>query len=409
MDRSLKIHVVDDDREILDTVRQALELVGHTVQTSEDGSAAMAAFLADPPDIAILDLMMPGLDGAELCRRVRQQPELADVRIIVLSAKIYEADRRAALAAGADAYATKPIRIERLRAVIDEVMRDDLTVEFWGVRGTLPAPAPEANRYGGNTSCICLRFPKGRMAVLDAGTGIRGLGQHLMRTKTGRIEAAIFITHPHWDHINALPFFTPLFLQGNQFEVCGPAQPGRGMRDLVSAQMDGTFFPITPREFGADVTYTDLRQGPFDVMGMKGEAIMLMHPGVCLGYRFDHGGRSVAYVTDNELHLPDSQYYSEEYVVRLTRFLKDVDVLIIDATYFDEEYPSKVGWGHSSITQVADLAHRANVKRLCLHHHDPAQDDADIDRKLEVCKDRLARRGSSVEVLAPRERDILVV
>ncbi len=409
MDRALKIHVVDDDPEILETVRQALELLGHTVTTSNAGDKGLDAMLASPPDLALLDLMMPGLDGAELCRRIRAREELAGVRIIVLSAKMYDADRQAALAAGAHAYATKPIRIERLREVIAQVMSDDILVEFWGVRGTLPAPAPENHRYGGNTSCVLLRFPRGRLAILDAGTGIRPLGQHLLRTHKGRLDASIFITHPHWDHINALPFFVPLFIQGNQFEVLGPAQAGRSMRELVSAQMDGTFFPITPREFGADITYRDLRQGPFETMGIKGEALMLMHPGVCLGYRFDEGGRSIAYITDNELHLPDSPYYTEEYVERLIAFLDGVDVLITDATYFDEEYGSKVGWGHTCLSQVADLAHRANVKRLFLHHHDPAQADVDIDRKLAFVKEWLARRASSTEVIAPRERDVVVV
>ena len=409
MTRPLKIHAVDDDPQILETVKHALELSGHQVKTSAAGDVGLAAMIADPPELAILDLMMPGMDGIDVCRAMRAHPELSHVPIIILSAKVYDADKHAAKAAGANAYATKPIRIETLYALVEKVVADEMTIEFWGVRGTLPAPAPENIRYGGNTSCTLLRFPKDRLAVLDAGTGIRPLGMNLLRTQPGRLDAALFITHPHWDHINALPFFAPLFIQGNRFEILGPAQRGRSMKDLVAAQMDGTFFPITPREFGADISYRDLIQGPFETMGMKGEALMLMHPGVCLGYRFDEGDRKVAYITDNELYLPDSHQYTEEYVLRLTRFLAGVDVLMIDATYFDEEYPSKVGWGHTNLTQVASLAHEAGVDRLCLHHHDPSQTDDDIDRKLEFVQEWLAARGSSTVALAPRERDVLVV
>ncbi len=407
MNRSLRIHVVDDDPSILELVRTALELVGHTVTTSSSGADALEAMAAAPPDLAILDMMMPGMDGAELCRRLRQREETRDIGIIILSAKIYDADRQAAMGAGANAYATKPIRIEKLLDVVAQVVTDEAKVSFWGVRGTLPAPSPENIRYGGNTSCVSLEFPRGQLFVLDAGTGIRVLGNHLLKGRKGRLQGTVMITHPHWDHINALPFFSPLYVPGNQFEICGPAQPGAGMRDLVAAQMDGRFFPITPREFGADVRYRDLQQGSHDIQGIAVEALMLMHPGVALGYRFNYRGRSLCYITDQEVYLPDSPHYTGEYVDRLVAFMGDADILITDTTYTDAEYPTRVGWGHTAVSQVAELAHRAAVKRLCIFHHDPQQTDDDIDRKLEDVQAWLARHQSSTMALAPRERDEL--
>ena len=407
MERPLHIHVVDDDPAILELVRTALELAGHRVTTSNNGASALGQLVADPPDVAILDLMMPGMDGAELCRRMRARPETASTPVIVLSAKIYDADRQGALRAGANAYATKPIRIEHLLHVVAEVVADEVTATFWGVRGTLPAPAPENVRYGGNTSCVSVQMPRGRLVIFDAGTGIRELGQHLMKTHPGRIDGTILITHPHWDHINALPFFAPLYVPGNAFEIAGPSQPGASMGDLVSAQMDGRFFPITPREFGASVRYRDLQQGSFDLDGVHIEAFMLMHPGVCLGYKLRHGDRSLCYITDHEMYLPDSPHYTGEYVDRLTEFLRGTDLLITDATYTDAEYDAKVGWGHTCISQAAELAHRAEVARLCLFHHDPAQDDDAIDRKLEQAQDWLRKAGSSTQALAPREGDEL--
>ena len=137
--------------------------------------------------------------------------------------------------------------------------------------------------------------------------------------------------------------------------------------------------------------------------------MLLMHPGVCLGYRLEYSGRSVAYITDNELYIPDAQNCADEYLNELAAFLAGVDLLITDTTYTDKEYPQRIGWGHSSVSQVARLAHTAGVKRLCLFHHDPQQTDADIDNKLQAMIDALAALGSAVECVAPAERDELRV
>jgi phosphoribosyl 1,2-cyclic phosphodiesterase len=359
--------------------------------------------------VAIVDLMMPGMDGAELCRRLRGRAELEALKIIVLSAKIYAADRNTSLSAGANSYAVKPIRIGQLLELIDHVVSDQVAVQFWGVRGTLPAPSPQNVRYGGNTTCVLLNFPRGQQFVLDAGSGIRELGNHLLKNARGRrCSGALFITHPHWDHINALPFFSPLYVPGNEWEICGPAQPGASVRDLVAAQMDGRFFPITPGEFGGSVCYTDLYQDRYRIQNVDVSTMLLMHPGVCLGYRFSYGGRTLTFVTDNELYLPgNAELHGEEYMDRLAEFVEGSDLLITDTTYTDEEYPARVGWGHSCVSQVARLAHKARVKRLCIFHHDPAQSDDDIDRKLLSTQEALSRMGGAVEAIAPREREEL--
>jgi ribonuclease BN (tRNA processing enzyme) len=181
------------------------------------------------------------------------------------------------------------------------------------------------------------------------------------------------------------------------------------MRDLVEAQMDGRYFPITPREFGADIAYTDLKPGKFDIFGVEVAAVQLMHPGSCLGYRMQYDGRTVAYITDQELSSPEFPDYSPSYIEQMAEFLDGVDLLITDTTYTDAEYPSRVRWGHSSVSQVADLAHRASVKQVAIVHHDPSQNDDDIDRKLEDCGSVLAGFGSSVTAVAPAEGDTIRV
>lgn len=409
MRHPIQIHLIDDDVGTIQAMTALLVASWYRVTSSSSGPDAIENLLADPPDVVVLDLMMPGIDGADLCRRIKAHPLLSHVRVIVLTAKRYPADRNAAMDAGADAFALKPIRLVQLEELIHRVLKDEVLVQFWGVRGTLPAPSPANQRYGGNTSCVMVEFPRGELFILDAGSGIREAGIALLARKKPRLRGTILITHPHWDHLNALPFFAPLYIPGNEFEVCGPAQAGVGVRELVAAQMDGRYFPITPGEFGGSVTYRDLQQGTHIIDGIEVRTMLLMHPGACLGYRLQYGGRSVAYITDNELYIPDAQNCADEYLNALAAFLTGVDLLITDTTYTDTEYPQRIGWGHSSVSQVARLAHTAGVKRLCLFHHDPQQTDADIDNKLQAMIDALAALGSAVACVAPAERDELRV
>jgi ribonuclease BN (tRNA processing enzyme) len=168
--------------------------------------------------------------------------------------------------------------------------------------------------------------------------------------------------------------------------------------------MDGVYFPITVREFAASVSYHDLTEGSFEIGGEQVRTMLLSHPGSCLGYRIDHGDRSVCYITDNEMYPPGSEFHSPEYVELLADFVRDTDVLITDCTYTDEEYPSRVNFGHSAVSQVADLACRANAKRLCLMHHDPDQTDEMVDAKLARTQELIAEQGGTTVASAPTER-----
>jgi ribonuclease BN (tRNA processing enzyme) len=157
------------------------------------------------------------------------------------------------------------------------------------------------------------------------------------------------------------------------------------------------------REFSASISYRDLSEGDFEIGGVKVRTMLLSHPGNCLGYRLEYGGRSICYVTDNELFSPDSEFYSEEYVERLADFARGTDVLITDCAYLDEEYPRKICFGHSSVSQVADLAVRARPKTLYLFHHDPDQSDAVIDAKLAQVQELVGARGAGTSVVAPTQ------
>ncbi|MDD9877805.1 MAG: MBL fold metallo-hydrolase, partial [Magnetovibrio sp.] len=241
--------------------------------------------------------------------------------------------------------------------------------------------------------------------IFDGGSGIKTLGDELLAQKRTRIRARIFISHPHWDHINAIPFFAPLYVQGNEFEILGANQGDNTMRELISAQMDGVYFPITLSEFAARVYFRDLEEESIEIDGIGVETKLLSHPGKCLGYRINYNDRSICYITDNEMFLETSEFYSPHYEKKLAEFCSGADALITDTTYTDEEYETKVGWGHSSVGKVVQLADTAGVKKLYLFHHDPDQSDADIDAKFDLAKELLAKRKSDVEVLSPREGD----
>jgi len=399
----LRVYIVDDSRTQAEITRGLLERDGHQVDVSFSSVAALREIPAQRPDCVLIDIMMPELDGHELCRRLRALPELAATKLVMVSAKAYHYERRRALEMGADGFFQKPLDPARFAAELARLVADTLTVGFWGVRGTLPISRRDSQRYGGNTSCVSVSFPDGRLFVFDAGTGIKALSDALASSKRARIDTYLFLSHAHWDHINALPFFAPLYSAGHRIEISGPAQADRSLRELLSAQMDSVYFPITAREFAADVHYRELREGEFEIGRERMRTMLLSHPGSCLGYRLEHGGRALCYVTDNELYPVGSPFHSPEYVEQLADFVRGADLLITDCTYTDEEYPARVNYGHSCVSQVADLACRARVKQLCLMHHDPDQNDAAVDAKLARAEARIAERGGATRACAPAE------
>lgn len=405
----MKFYIVDDDPDILALLRSVLEKAGHTVISSDSSQQALKDIPGVRPDCVITDLMMPVMDGFELCRELRRRPEIESMKIIVLSAKSYDFDRRRARELGADGYIVKPINPATLLASIDEFVSKHMVITYWGVRGTLPVPGPSTLKRGGNTSCVSIEVGGEPLYIFDCGSGIKQLSDQIMASGTQRFSAKIFISHTHWDHINTVPFFAPLYIRGNQVEIYGPYQGDLTIARAIAAQMEGVYFPVTIREFGAHVVFRDLREETLDFGTVKIETLLLKHPGSCLGYKVTCHGRSACYITDNELYLPSDPRRDQRYLERLTDFVRGTDVLITDTTYRDHEYPSKVDWGHSCVSEVADLAVRAEVKRLHLFHHDPDQSDDDIDRKLDETRAHVARLGGRVEVDAPVEKYKLVL
>jgi CheY-like chemotaxis protein/phosphoribosyl 1,2-cyclic phosphodiesterase len=255
-----------------------------------------------------------------------------------------------------------------------------------------------------------VRAADGTLIILDCGTGAHDLGRSLMASGERPICGHLLLTHTHWDHIQGFPFFAPLFIDGNEFDVYAPQGLGQRLEDTLAGQMEYTYFPVTLGQLGATIRYHELAEGAFDLGAVQVTARYLNHPGLALGYRLEAGGVALVYATDHEphsrhqtevagsarllpVHREDQQHVA---------FLAGADLVIHDAQYTLEEYPSKLTWGHSPAELAVDFAVAARVKRLALFHHDPLRDDAALDQLVESCRERAAAAGG-LDVFAAAE------
>ena len=286
-----------------------------------------------------------------------------------------------------------------------------MRVQFWGARGSIPKPGPSTVRYGGNTLCHEIRTARGTLVIIDCGTGLHGLGLKLL-SGGGSLSGHILISHTHWDHIQGVPFFAPFFVPGNKWDIYGPKGLNQSLRETLAGQMQHTYFPITPDEFGAAISYHDLLEGTFEIDDIKVTTRYLNHPALTLGYRLEADGSTVVYCCDHE---PFSREVAEGrrgfsgLDQHHADFVEGADLLIHDAQYTAAEYPSKAGWGHSSIEFVVRLAQHANVKRVVLTHHDPMRTDEALDGIVEKIRDGLKASQSTVLVSAATEGEAIEV
>lgn len=269
----------------------------------------------------------------------------------------------------------------------------ELTATCWGTRGSIPTPGAGTLRYGGNTSCLEIRAG-GRRYVFDAGTGIRALG----RQADGPVDAELFITHFHWDHVQGFPFWGALYDAASRVRVHGPPQDGTGVADLITGMMAPAYFPVQADALAAALAFEDVDSRPWTDGAVEVAALRVCHPGFTCGYRLTGGGASVAYLPDNELGRADAALYR-----RIVDFVAGAELLIHDATCRDEEYSRYRGWGHSSVGDAVRLAQDAGVGRLLLFHHAPERSDDELDGIVREVRERLADAGSALRVDAAAE------
>ncbi len=262
-----------------------------------------------------------------------------------------------------------------------------MQIRFWGTRGSIAKPGAATLRYGGNTSCVEVCTDDGTRVVIDCGTGAHELAQVLSRQPDTR-RGYLLVSHTHWDHIQGFPFFEPLFVRGQRWEIYAPGGRAQHLEASLAGQMSYDYHPVSLEDLEASYRFHDLTEGQLDVGGVRVTTQYLNHPALTLGYRLEADGATVVYASDHEPHAVRRRderpgvnpVHGEDQ--RHVRFLADADLVIHDAQYTLSEYGQRVGWGHTPVESAVDYAIAAGVHRLALYHHDPLRSDADVD---ELC------------------------
>ncbi|MBU1620737.1 MAG: MBL fold metallo-hydrolase [Gammaproteobacteria bacterium] len=248
-----------------------------------------------------------------------------------------------------------------------------MQIKFYGVRGSVPTPGPDTQRYGGNTPCVLLTSQSGQQLILDSGTGIRQLGHELMADNT---ELVLLLSHNHWDHIQGFPFFAPAYQAGRKIRII-PGKTLQAEDDSILKQMCGEFFPVAPQQLASVIRITPMVDDQWQLGDFLIHRCQLNHPGAGSAYRIQADGQTLAYVTDNELFPPGQALTSK---AEWLEFVCGVDLLIHDGQYLETDMPHKEGWGHSMVSQAVTLATEAGVKNLVIFSHDPTRTDEELDR-----------------------------
>ena len=269
-----------------------------------------------------------------------------------------------------------------------------LSVRFWGVRGSIPTPGPDTVIYGGNTSCLEIRADE-RLIIIDLGSGVRPLGDWLLENdykKYGKIDADIFLTHTHWDHIIGFPVFSLVYTEGTRFRIYAPvSMENISLKSIIENQLSHQYWPVMASELAAEIEYFQINETTVDLGGGITVATkFLNHPIFCLGYRIDFRGKSIVTIYDHEIYpvlLPGNTDYDKETALeaeqeneKIRQFAKGADILIHDAQYSRESYPSHKGWGHCSYEHAVQSAADNDVKTLVFFHHEPAHKDSQLEQ-----------------------------
>ena len=429
--RHNRVLIVDDSEDHVALVKHLLTSEGYSVDVARTGPEGLELIRSSCPSLVILDVMLPGLNGVQLLQTLRQDPATAQVPVIVCSAKDYRPELKLAGELGAVDFITKPIIPADFRRRIDrffeegasalrtepevmplqspEVYRPQLILpdtflRFWGTRGSLPVSGRPYVVHGGDTSCMEMRVGDD-LLIFDAGTGIRSLGVELLKTGPRRIH--LFIGHTHWDHIQGFPFFSPAYIPGFEIHMYGAPGFGKDLRAIIQGQQDRDYFPIQFEDMRAKLEVHVLDESPVRIGDSEVSWHYVHHPGAAVGFRVKMHGKVIAYISDNEfakgwLGNPGTLVPGHPVVVSseaLIGFVRDVDVLVHEAQYTNEEYPTKIGWGHSSLSNACALAKLGGVKRWIVTHHDPAHTDDQLSSKILLTRQVLAEVGHKIEVV----------
>ena len=432
MSAAKTILVIDDNAEFRGMMIELLRCNGWQTLDAGEGDEGILLAKQHRPRVILCDLLMPRCNGFQVCRTLREDDSLRGTHIIAISGRDFKSDRQEAFEAGANEYLTKPLVEEQLLSLLARlaaksgsekkkivsplsVPSTPMLLRFWGVRGSTPAPGPGTVHYGGNTSCIEVRAGD-QIIILDAGTGLRLLGRALTAEfKDQPMNLTLLLTHTHWDHIQGLPFFQPIYKPQNRLRILGYEGARIGLRNVLSSQMESPYFPVALGEVPGNIEIEELKAMNFTIGPVNVRAAFAHHPGICVGYRLSTAAGSIVYLPDNEANYPlrrfpehpsgkeSSLEFAQGQDRQMADFLHGADALIMDTQYDSEEYKEHVGWGHGCLDDVVALSLKAEVKKLFLFHHDPDHDDAKVSQMVEHAKKLVAARRAALQIEAATE------
>jgi phosphoribosyl 1,2-cyclic phosphodiesterase len=283
-----------------------------------------------------------------------------------------------------------------------------MKVKVWGCRGSLTTPGKETLRYGGNTTCVEVRMQDGRVFILDAGSGMRNLGNALVAGQ--ELTMQLLLTHAHWDHLCGFPFFAPAYDPRCRITLCGGPAAQQSLKRYLQHQMKPPFFPVPFKGLRAQFDFGSQFEPPAEGVSMPPfggpdcQFVRLSHPDGGYGFKLEDRGKTFVFLPDNELSF---QHEKSPDFAEYVDFCRGADLLFHDAQYTEEEYQRTRGWGHSTYADALRLAREAGVKRLGLFHHDPGRTDDELDRQVEWCRQQLREAGSAVDCFACAEEMVI--
>ena len=289
-------------------------------------------------------------------------------------------------------------------------------ITFWGTRGSISTPGRITEKYGGNTPCVTVQY-EDIIIIFDAGTGIRNLGIELveeLHEKEDQLSLHLFLSHTHWDHIQGFPFFQPAYIKDTKLTIYGSPNKERFLASILKNQMDYNYFPVSMSAIAADISIQEISEGVIELGSVVVDwQEQVLHPGGSVRYGLNVGGKKIVYATDVELNRIFGSDASEGDRDVLAReyhdFIHNADLLIADGQYTEEEYSSRVGWGHTTIPLLLDVAHQSQVKQLAVFHHDPQHSDKFLDELRTKSRSEYLSEEDEMNVLWAREGMTLAI
>ncbi|MDB6175825.1 MAG: Response regulator receiver protein [Chthoniobacteraceae bacterium] len=418
-----KILIGEEVRVTAARMLEALRREDYIVEVATGSDEFIAKTRELVPDLAIIDFVMPQLQGLNVLKLLQKEVHCSKTGVILCLPRDLQLNQSTLTELGrvdlllrpfdmrqlvekVDSFFTRRRRaaafgtVQEESTVVTEAYKPRLDVDsgrfsLWGTRGSTPTPGARFLRHGGNTSCLSVTYGQDKF-IFDAGSGIRDLGLALLNQATRNLH--LFITHTHWDHIQGFPFFAPAYAPGFEISIYGAEKFGKDLKSIFRGQLDREYFPVQMDDLNSSIRFRHLDENPIVVGDVKIWWEFAQHPGATVGYKIEAGGYTIAWVPDNEFMMgytgsPIGITIDHPMVCpyrSMIDFLTGVDVLIHEAQYTNDEYPDKIGWGHSSVSNICLLAKFAGVRRWIITHHDPMHDDAFLESKLNMTRHILA-------------------